>query len=559
MFVDHGPFGHVQAEFRRHCAHIDMNIEAVDCPILDCDSSFPGASIGMVLGLLFRAISPAGARVPRLLYRIFVNYLAHRERLFASPDGLENPSIRADARLYPPYDDLIRQLLNLLCACLCDAREYPRPAKYAVMELLEKKAAYAIIHHRHVTIGGLNLAEEFARERMDSERLLARLRSSQWFDLQNPSQSLFFTQLTAPGKAMDSVFNDNELAQITAWLQEPDQSDTGSLSSSLHTCAELEQLLENLLLRASFNRPGSAAKPARTKKELYFRLLDGRDYSAGLDAKSMLEEKLALSRTEVPALQESQYSYFRYTSSAFALRIDDIYTTQHQAWEERLRNAEQLSLETLKKYLTLFSPVALIDGAWLEGIPKYFPLEGGLTDFLFKIYHEEMGYGEFVTNHARIYGDLLRSVWPDFAKLDDLRSLNNHELPASAYELANISLCFSRFAPEFFPELLGWTLASELVGLAGGFQHLANTLKRHGLNPGFYHVHISADNLSSGHTRFAQDAIIRFVEKSRLSERWPDHPQGVWHRIWTGFRMYRWLDMSGPWTQFEVGAPVSAE
>ncbi len=206
------------------------------------------------------------------------------------------------------------------------------------------------------------------------------------------------------------------------------------------------------------------------------------------------------------------------------------------------RGMPQMPLELLTYLQVAGSPVALIDGAWLQSIPAQFFREREITDALFQIYYEEVGNGEYVYNHAKLYRDLLRALKADVADIHEEAFIADARIPDGWFVFGTFMLSLAGEARRRFPELLGWTLSTELAGLGGVYQFMHDQLERNELDSRFYRVHISADNLSSGHSSMATAAIVKFME--HYGEYGEDDrvTDTVWERIWTGFRAYRMLE-----------------
>jgi hypothetical protein len=346
---------------------------------------------------------------------------------------------------------------------------------------------------------------------------------------------------------MFGVFDAAELKDIEAWIG-TDES-LGCTGQEGETDAITRKFVGELLAdeQTDTSQACPASRDARTPRALFFEFVDRSKRNNGVhqQAIKLLEDMLVLaSQKNEESLPSPLYDYFEYQPSTLRTRIEAIYFTQHKEASARRDCSTPMDREALRKALVAFSPIALIDGAWLEGIFKYFCHDKNVTDLLFKIFDEEMGNGDHRANHAKIYSKLLNSVASSFETLESLRHLTEDDIPEPVFTMANVSLGLGRFTKEFFPELLGWTLSSELVGLGGGFQYLADQLDRNGLDSSFYRVHISADNLSSGHSHMALTAMTRYMERILVY----DVTAGLgsnWRRIWSGFRMYRLLDRHG--------------
>ena len=98
----------------------------------------------------------------------------------------------------------------------------------------------------------------------------------------------------------------------------------------------------------------------------------------------------------------------------------------------------------------------------------------------------------------------------------------------------------SLFPQHFLAETLGLTLAVEISGVGGTYRSTSDALRHHGFPSTFVDVHNTIDNVSSGHTALAHEAIKAHLDEG-LEQGGPDEVQRRWRRVWTG-----WLAITPP-------------
>ena len=144
-------------------------------------------------------------------------------------------------------------------------------------------------------------------------------------------------------------------------------------------------------------------------------------------------------------------------------------------------------------FLRAVAPTKLVDGAWLYGLLKHWR-NPRFADLL-RTYLEELGEGAADKNHVVIYRALLSrySLNPD-GHLDD-----------ELYTQGVIQLALACNAEDFLPEVIGFNLGYEQLPL-----HLLITgyeLNELGLDPYYFTLHVTVDNVDSGHARRAVQAV----------------------------------------------------
>jgi hypothetical protein len=86
----------------------------------------------------------------------------------------------------------------------------------------------------------------------------------------------------------------------------------------------------------------------------------------------------------------------------------------------------------------------------------------------------------------------------------------------------------------YAPEILGMNLAMELSGVGGSYRSARKFLQFHGFSTQFVDIHNTIDNVSTGHSAWAADAIDTYMRESatRLGG---DGTARDWLRVRTGY------------------------
>jgi hypothetical protein len=214
---------------------------------------------------------------------------------------------------------------------------------------------------------------------------------------------------------------------------------------------------------------------------------------------------------------------------------------QHDRHDEQFRAGESLAVPPRESVIDTFlqlAPLNLIDGGWLGGFTDHRHAVGDLGRVLFATYWDELGNGELPLNHPLIYRDLMREMGFD---LPPTASHEFAEWPGfrdESFELPVYWLALSRFPRTFLPETLGLNLAMELSGVGGTYRRDRAALRTYGFSSRYADVHNTIDNVATGHSAWAVDAIdchLAVLAERSGSEAAAD----AWLRIRTGFRSLR--------------------
>jgi hypothetical protein len=92
-------------------------------------------------------------------------------------------------------------------------------------------------------------------------------------------------------------------------------------------------------------------------------------------------------------------------------------------------------------------------------------------------------------------------------------------------------LSLGRFPRTCLPEVLGMNLAMELSGVGGSYRRARIALAAHGFSTRFVDIHNTIDNIASGHTAWAADAIHSYMTSLPGAA-----VNQVWARVRLGFR-----------------------
>jgi hypothetical protein len=90
----------------------------------------------------------------------------------------------------------------------------------------------------------------------------------------------------------------------------------------------------------------------------------------------------------------------------------------------------------------------------------------------------------------------------------------------------------------FQPEILGLNLPIELSGVGDEYRRSADVLRHYGFSSMFTDLHNTIDNVVSGHTAWAIEAIKRHLDDVAQSGGHKELSRH-WERLWVGYRGLR--------------------
>ena len=504
----------------------------------------PSAHIASIVALFFALFASAEGDDPAKAEALLARYEQYWHQICQRCLGIEYD--HADEAGQPgPADpsDRFVPLLDKLMYCFMRSviEEHGRTVSpfHRMCAIFSEKSSYASMHHNNVCVNGVNLAETFADENFDSARFSREMLESHWFDRDNPDQSRFFKKLTAFGKPMFGVFSDAELAELTAGVSAP-QDDSADSFFRDHAPA-FAGFVDEIHRDWLGQRPSTTPDRTFDLRAMYHALVN-RQHDADIDAQclSYLQETIENARNMDVARQVGpEFLYFRYSKDSFAAKLDAIYKTQMDTADSV--NYVDIDRDTLRNMHLTYAPTAFIDGCWLENVPKILRHEPGITRVLFDIYYDELGSGEYKYNHARIYEDLIDDLDIDLPAPNSWEFAQHPQIFDAAFRTPVFMLAMGRYIDDLFPEMLGFTLSTELFGLGGFYQYLMGQLQKNDIDANFYSIHISVDNLSSGHSAMAAKSVMNFMESAADLLQSKELTDAVWRRVWDGFMASRYL------------------
>lgn len=397
---------------------------------------------------------------------------------------------------------------------------------FEMAELMRNRAREGSVYHHSFPLEGRPLADWLRECQTDPRPMLGALSRSRLVRPGKPEQSLLVNGLVAENGQMFRVFSPEDLDVVRRWI--------GSLPGPAVGTPEGGAALapSRPLGLGAWQAESDGKRPANLR-EAYHLLLNrtdtpavrawAREYTHGWLGRS----RHGMDEAEMPLPQ-------RWTPRGLRPWLVDMHDRHSEAFEQGAEQ-ELPSREELVDSTVQLAPLTLIDGAWIMGYTDYEHASSEIAHSLFDTYWDELGNGEAVLNHPLIYREVLTEMGVDlpptssraFAEWDGFRD--------SSFELPVYWLSIGRFPQTFMPEVLGLNLAMELSGVGGTYRRARLALKKYGFSTRFVDIHNTVDNVATGHSAWAADAIDTYLSSITVSQG-AGALDAAWARVRTGYR-----------------------
>lgn len=433
-------------------------------------------------------------------------------------------------RIWAGWDGYQRLFDRLLRESAEEARR-KTSAEQAMAELVAARRGYAQGYHRRVLLVGRSLDSWLAESATDPRPLLRALHASPWVDQACPEGSRLLRAMEFGGP-MFGVFDEEERRVCREWIGAPDgnEEQVSPRPRTAWVCG--------------FAAPAHGACLRRRQNPAFPRLADSRGgFLALLRAESPADvsEFAAavvegiLFRTRVWSLAWPRHKrFFPYDPQGFHGYVEALHRHEVERYRP-LAGLPRLSREFCRWAALQLAPAILVDGCWLASIPTAEENLGESGRHLLRIYADELGNGHPGWNHPNVYRRLLESLGFELPPFDSDAFAAHPGFLDAAFSIPSYLLAIGWRTDRYFPEVLGLNLAIELSGLGAGYMSMADMLEYHGIDPTILRLHLSIDNLATGHAARAREAIVLYLDEVRRREgEGGVDPQ--WRRIWRGYR-----------------------
>lgn len=424
--------------------------------------------------------------------------------------------------------EALRAWSDGLYAELCAACD---PA-FEMAELIRLRARQGAVYHHRFQLDDRSLSEWLQQAQTDPAPLLRALAASRLVRPGRAKVSPLVNGLVMERGPMFRVFTPDDLTVIRRWIDSlPTVGD-----ATAHAAPSGQVLVDRV---PPLNLPALAAKPVDEGcvpgdiRQAYHLLLTrtdtptlrcfARDYLHGWLGRS--RHGVNRGKLQLPAQWEPD------ELPRWLVEQHDQHAREFEATAETPVPSKKALIDSTIQ----LAPLTMIDGSWLQGFTDYQYASSEIGHSLFTTYWDELGNGDAQLNHPLIYRELLAEMG---IQLPPTRSREFTLWPGfkdSSFELPVYWLSIGRFPQTFMPEVLGLNLAMELSGVGGTYRRARIALKTYGFSTRFVDIHNTIDNVASGHSAWAADAIDTYMASIPAAQDAQARAQ-AWDRVRTGYQ-----------------------
>lgn len=384
--------------------------------------------------------------------------------------------------------------------------------RLAMALLVQERAREASVYHQDAKLEGKSLADWFREAQADPLPLVDALGRSRFVKPGLPRRSMLVNSLIRPQGRMFRIFRDEDVALMRRWIASLASDSTDAVEEQGGATHEERPLPFAVVEAGRGVGQGDMdlGVVPRTIREAYH-LLQGRalaprtrDFAADYCRFWLDRARASIGKSD-RSLPET---WFPGEVRAWLLDAHD----KHGVEFEEHRNDEMPSREEVIEQTLQLAPLTLIDGSWLQGFTDVALASTRIGAPLFEIYWDELGNGDWRINHPKIYRDVLKAMDIELPPTGAAAFAQDSRLKDSSFRLPVYWLCLGKFPVTFGAEVLGMNLAMELSGVGGTYRSARRFLKHYRFPTVFVDIHNTIDNVSTGHSAWAADAIDAYMQ-----------------------------------------------
>lgn len=409
-----------------------------------------------------------------------------------------------------------------------------------MVALMHAKAVYARNMHRNRKLGGQLINDWFAQEPFDAEGFLSVLAASPYVNIQEPHKSALLTRSINFGGPMFRIFTDEEQAVMTEWVEslaaQPPAFHVQDEQPSIAASGKGKPVAAKLVL----DEAADLATYAKcSKRELYHYFVNADLYPDVLPtARKVAQQFFRSARDSMGKRSLPEHlRLFEYTHEAFDQRIMQIYEMETGAYENFVPPST-VPREIMVWFVQQYAPFPMVDGSWVQNIARAGMSHTAISARLFRIYSDEVGNADTVKNHPNVYRELLEKEGIQMPPTDAMAFPMQAALRDFVFDLPLLTMSVAMFPKAFLPEIIGVNLAIELSGLGKGYMQIIDELRYWKMDPYFFTLHLTIDNIASGHTAVAMETVHLYLDQI-LAVQGQQAMQREWERIWVGYLAFR--------------------
>jgi Iron-containing redox enzyme len=411
--------------------------------------------------------------------------------------------------------------------------------RQSMIRLVEAKGRFAVGYHDRLKINERPFDEIVVS---DPAAFVDGLSQSRWIVPGRPDESLLVSQLIGFGGPMFRIFQPGEIDVIRRWISSVNGDPVAvrhALVDRAHQASTTNADEQSAPSTCDQFGAGRGRKPPSHLKirDLYYRLLDAKDQEhTEQQALHFALDWLAITRRRMKDSDVARHgpnlSY--YEPDKLRAWFEQAATEQQRSYVKEPRSVPLRSRQNVVTDAVQLCPMIFIDGCWLQRHADAALVESRIGRILYQIFSDEVGNGDPSLNHPNIYRDLMAEMSVELPTFPSRDFCDSPLFSDEAFLVPTFWLSLARFPRRLLPETLGLNLAMELSGVGGAYRAARDELHEHGFSTRFVDLHNTIDNVSSGHSAMAIDAIDLYMAQHPIGCT-EDQLAQQWMRIRTGY------------------------
>lgn len=416
------------------------------------------------------------------------------------------------------------ELYEALVACCDPSAE--------MAEMLRMRAREGAVYHHDFVLEGKSLSDWLREAQTDPIGLMGVLAKSKLVKPGRSAKSPLVNGLLSERGPMFRVFSADDVRVICRWIDALPAKGRPSPNESTRAPAAPFLLLPSLATGQTAEKP--RGRQSITLRDAYHQLLRRSAGGPGLRdfAVRYVHGWLGRSRHQLDRSPNALPDHWP-TRGLRPWLVE-----QHERHSREFEEDSSLEVPTREALIdstVQLAPLTLIDGGWIQGFTDYELASSEVGHFLFDTYWDELGNGESRLNHPRIYRELLDEMGVRLPPTASQEFASWSGFRDSSFELPVYWLSIGRMPRTFTPEILGLNLAMELSGVGGSYRRARIGLKAHGFSTRFVDIHNTIDNVTTGHSAWAADAVDTYMAELAVLQGTPARA-AAWDRVRAGYR-----------------------
>ncbi|WP_299775933.1 iron-containing redox enzyme family protein [uncultured Tateyamaria sp.] len=421
-------------------------------------------------------------------------------------------------RLFSVLLEELNELVSSIIHSLSDPQ-------LAMAILIQDRAREARVYHENFKLEGKLLSDWFRESRSDPIPLVRAIGRSKMVRPNAPERSLLIKDLIGPNGAMFRIFSQSDLDIIKSWIASLASAD-GKENGSEVVPPGVGFLQEHKNIASGNMDLGIQPTNIRSA----YHILQGRalmprtrDFAIQYCGFWLEQSQASVDKTDRSLPGTWRPGDLR----EWLLATHDRNASDFNADE----NIDIPSRDMVIDQTLQLAPLTLIDGAWLQGFTDTALATSRVGAPLFETYWDELGNGDWNINHPKIYREVLAAMDIELPPTGSRAFVEDLRLNDTSFRLPVYWLCLGKLPVSKRPEILGMNLAMELSGVGGTYRHAHRFLQHYGFPTIFVDLHNTIDNVSTGHSAWAADAIDAYMQSTQDFI----DPKQSWARIRLGF------------------------